>query len=916
MTPGLAKYIILCHDKARSGRGLKFALQLQPENSIGFAGTHLFRREEEAVMQERYNPKSIETTWQAFWEKTKLFKVTEDPNKKKYYLLEMFPYPSGKIHMGHVRNYTIGDVVARYKKMRGFNVLHPMGWDAFGMPAENAAIANKTHPAVWTYLNIEAMRSQLKRMGFSYDWDREIATCRPEYYRWEQWLFLKMYEKGMAYRKESFVNWCESCQTVLANEQVEAGLCWRCGEPVRQKKLWQWFFRVTDYAEDLLVHSDRLPGWPEKVTTMQKNWIGKSIGAEIRFPLEHPVDDLDREIPVFTTRQDTVFGATFMVLAPEHPLVLKLSEGTEQQNEVKNFVERMALQDRSAKTLETFEKEGVFIGAYCINPLTRRRMPVYTANFALMEYGTGAVMAVPAHDQRDFDFAKKYGLGIVVVVKPRDVDLVGDTMTEAYVDEGIMVNSGQFNGMENTKALDEIALYLEENNIGKKTVSYRLRDWGISRQRYWGAPIPVIHCQNCGIVPVHEKDLPIILPEDAHMLEGGKSPLPKLDSFVLTECPQCGSDDARRETDTMDTFVESSWYFERYCSPKYNSGMFEKAAVDYWMPVDQYIGGVEHAILHLLYSRYYTRVLKDLELVNFKEPFTRLLTQGMVCKETVICPVHGFLLPEEVEISGTERVCAKCGETVSFGRTEKMSKSKKNVVDPNVLLEKYGADTTRLFCLFAAPPEKDLEWSEQGVEGGFRFLNRVWRFAANVMDSIAGIKPFDGNPETLDASSKELFKKTHQTIYRVTRDIEDRFHFNTAIAAVMELFNTMSGINLTDNHPQRVEVMRLAMESLLLLISPIVPHFAEEIWDALGNKPSIVEQSWPAHREDALLKDEIVIVVQVNGKLRSRFNVAADADDGIIKEMALADGRVKKFINDKPIKKVIVVKKKLVNIVV
>ena len=867
-------------------------------------------------MDEKYAPKEIETKWQNHWDKTNLFKVKEDPQKEKYYLLEMFPYPSGKIHIGHVRNYTIGDVVARYKRMRGFNVLHPMGWDAFGMPAENAAIANNTHPARWTYLNIEAMRSQLKRMGFSYDWDRELATCRPEYYRWEQWLFLQMYAKGMAYRKESYVNWCESCQTVLANEQVEAGLCWRCGQTVKQKKLWQWFFRVTDYGEDLLDHSDRLPGWPEKVTTMQKNWIGKSVGAEIRFPLKNPVDDLQKEIPVFTTRQDTVFGATFMVLAPEHPLVLELSKGTQQEAEVVSFVERMSLQDRSAKTVETFEKEGVFIGAYCINPLTGRRMPIFTANFALMEYGTGAVMAVPAHDQRDFDFAKKYGLEIVVVVKPHDLNLDQETMGEAYVDEGVMINSGQFDGMENKIALDEIARYLEKNKIGKKTVSYRLRDWGISRQRYWGAPIPMVHCQTCGTVPVSEKDLPIILPEDAKMLEGGKSPLPYLDSFVKTECPQCGSKDARRETDTMDTFVESSWYFERYCSPNYNHGMFDKDAVNYWMPVDQYIGGVEHAILHLLYSRYYTRVLKDIGLVNFKEPFTRLLTQGMVCKETVICPVHGFLLPEEVRTSGAGKVCAICGEKPSLGRIEKMSKSKKNVVDPNVLLEKYGADTTRLFCLFAAPPEKDLEWSEQGVDGGFRFLNRVWRLAAGIMDSMAGIKPFDGDPGDLDASSKELYRKTHQTIFRVTRDIEDRFHFNTAISAVMELFNTMTGIDVTDPHPHRAEVMRFALETLALLVSPIVPHFAEEIWKSLGNNPSILEQSWPRYREEALQKDQLLIVVQVNGKLRSRFNVSAEADEATIKNVALADERVQKFISNKPIKKVIVVKKKLVNIVV
>jgi leucyl-tRNA synthetase len=867
-------------------------------------------------MDDKYQPKVIENRWQTHWEKTNLFKVREDPQKEKYYLLEMFPYPSGKIHMGHVRNYTIGDVVARYKRMRGYNVLHPMGWDAFGMPAENAAIANNTHPAKWTYLNIDAMRSQLKSMGFSYDWDRELATCRPEYYHWEQWLFLKMYEKRMAYRKESFVNWCESCQTVLANEQVEAGLCWRCGQPVRQKKLWQWFFRVTDYGEDLLEHSDRLPGWPEKVTTMQKNWIGKSIGAEIRFPLQNPVDDLQKEIPVFTTRQDTVFGATFMVLAPEHPLVLQLSKGTPREAEVVSFVERMSLQDRSAKTVETFEKEGVFIGANCINPLTGRTMPIFTANFALMEYGTGAVMAVPAHDQRDFDFAKKYDLEIIVVVKPRDGNFDPATMSEAYVDEGVMINSGRFDGMENKTALDEIARYLEKNDIGKKTVSYRLRDWGISRQRYWGAPIPMVHCRTCGTVPVSEKDLPILLPENAEMLEGGKSPLPYLDSFVKTQCPRCGGEDARRETDTMDTFVESSWYFERYCSPKYDRGMFDKDAVDYWMPVDQYIGGVEHAILHLLYSRYYTRVLKDMGLVKFKEPFTRLLTQGMVCKETVKCPEHDFLLPDEVRTSGADKICARCGKKTIQGRIEKMSKSKKNVVDPNILLEKYGADTTRLFCLFAAPPEKDLEWSEQGVDGGFRFLNRVWRFASSIMDSMDGRKPFDGNPNDLDAPTRELYRKTHQTIFRVTRDIEDRFHFNTAISAVMELFNTMTSIDMTDAHSHRVDVMRYAMETLTLLISPIVPHFAEEIWKALGNAPSILEQAWPDYQEGALQKDELLIVVQVNGKLRSRFNVSVEADEAKLEKMALADEHIQKFIRSKPVKKVIVVKKKLVNIVV
>ena len=863
-------------------------------------------------MDPKYDPKKIEPKWQAYWESSEIFKVREDPAREKYYLLEMFPYPSGNIHMGHVRNYSIGDVVARYKRMRGYNVLHPMGWDAFGMPAENAAIANRSHPAKWTYQNIEAMRIQLKRLGFSYDWDREIATCKPDYYRWEQWLFLKMYEKGMAYRKESFVNWCEDCQTVLANEQVEAGLCWRCGQQVRQKKLWQWFFRITDYADDLLAHCDKLPGWPEKVITMQRNWIGKSYGAEIRFPIE----DRDDMIPVFTTRHDTVFGATFMVLAPEHPLVMQLSRGTPQEKEVQAFVEKISLQDRTARSVEDYEKEGVFIGRYCINPMTGKRIPIYTANFALMEYGTGAVMAVPAHDQRDFDFAKKYGLDIIVVVSPAKEKLESNTMTEAYVGEGVMVNSGQFDGLENKEAMKKIADYLAENNLGGETISFRIRDWGISRQRYWGAPIPVIHCESCGVVPVPVEDLPVILPEDADMLKGGKSPLPELDDFVKATCPKCGNSDARRETDTMDTFVESSWYFDRYCSPNYDRGMFDKKAVDYWMPVDQYIGGVEHAILHLLYSRYYTRVLKDQGLLKVKEPFTRLLTQGMVCKETMSCPDHGFLLPEEVNAENGNRLCRKCSKPVTLGRVEKMSKSKKNVVDPNILLDKYGADTTRFFCLFAAPPERDLEWSEQGVEGGFRFLNRVWRSVVDVMDTIKDVAAYDGNPDNLDGQSRELYKKAHQTIKKVTGDIEDRFHFNTAISAIMELFNTMSAIEMQEDDPRQAAVMRFTVETLGLLLSPIVPHFAEELWEALGYRSSILLAAWPSYRGEALEKDELLIVIQVNGKLRSRFNVDVDADDETIRQKALADEKVQKFIAGKDIKKVIVVKHKLVNIVV
>ena len=860
-------------------------------------------------MEERYTPDVIESKWQRFWEDAKAYKVSDDPEKEKYYLLEMFPYPSGKIHIGHVRNYTIGDVVARYKHMNGFNVLHPMGWDAFGMPAENAAIANQTHPARWTYDNIDAMRRQLKQMGFSYDWDREIATCRPEYYRWEQWLFLKMYEKDMVYRKESFVNWCEPCQTVLANEQVEAGMCWRCGKPVRQKKLAQWFFRITDYAEDLLVHCDLLPGWPDKVVAMQKNWIGKSIGAEIRFSVENSSE----QIVVFTTRQDTIFGATFMCLAPEHPMVQKLSKGTIQEQPVHEFVERISMQDRSGKGIESYEKEGVFTGAWCINPLSGRRMPVYTANFALMGYGTGAVMSVPAHDQRDFDFARKYGLDIIVVVKP-DEDLDPAAMTEAYAGDGVMINSGEFNGLKNIHTLESIADYLEMHQMGKRTVSFRLRDWGISRQRYWGAPIPMIHCDACGIVPVSEADLPIVLPEDADLLEGGRSPLPTLDYFARTSCPKCASPSARRETDTMDTFVESSWYFQRYCSPDYHEGMFDPKAVDYWMPVDQYIGGVEHAILHLLYSRYYTRVLRDMGLVTYKEPFTRLLTQGMVCKETVHCPTHGFLFPDEAS-EDKERRCKRCDRPVTIGRVEKMSKSKKNVVDPHILLEKYGADTTRLFCLFASPPERGLEWNEQGVEGSYRFLNRVWRLCAAWMPYVRDVAVYDGHMEDLEPELRDLYKKIHQTIYKVTSDIEDRFHFNTAISAVMELVNMLYGFSVDERSVATTSLFRLAIETVVLLLSPVTPHIAEEIWSELGNT-SVFMASWPEHRPEALLKEMLLVVVQINGKLRSKFSVAADADDALIEQMALADDRVQKMIDGKSIRKIVVVQKKLVNIVI
>lgn len=861
-------------------------------------------------MARRYDPQSVEKKWQEIWEERKLFQSSEDRHRQKYYLLEMFPYPSGKIHMGHVRNYSIGDVVARYKRMRGFNVLHPMGWDAFGMPAENAAIQHGFHPAKWTADNIAAMKTQLRRMGFSYDWERELSTCDPLYYRWEQWLFLKMYEKGLAYKRTSFVNWCERCQTVLANEQVEAGRCWRCDEEVIQKEMEGWFFKITAYSQELLEHCDKLPGWPERVITMQKNWIGKSLGAEIHFPFWNG----NGYIPVFTTRQDTVFGATFMTLAPEHPLTLELSRGTPQEALVWEFVERIKKQDRVKRTADDYEKEGLFIGAYCRNPLSGRKMPIFAANFVVMEYGTGAVMAVPAHDQRDFYFAKKFNLPLIVVIQPEgEPPILAETMAEAYPGEGILLNSGPFDGMSSQEAREAIAEYLEKKGLGKKTVNYRLRDWGISRQRYWGAPIPIVYCQACGPVPVPEKDLPVVLPHDVRLTGLGTSPLAQVPEFVDTPCPLCGKP-AKRETDTMDTFVESSWYFERFCSPHHNRGMFDQKKVKYWMPVDQYIGGIEHAILHLLYSRFFTRVLRDFGLVDFSEPFTNLLTQGMVVKETQFCNQDGFLLPEEVEDNG---ICKKCGHPVQVGRTEKMSKSKKNVVEPDQLVEKYGADTVRLFCLFASPPEKDLEWSEQGVEGSFRFLNRIWRLgeelAGRVRDADRPRRDWD-LPEDL----RVLRRKTHLTIKKVTEDIENRFHFNTAISAVMEL------VNLLYQHAERMReadartlgVLREALESVVVLLSPIVPHFCEELWEMLGHGESVVQVCWPEYESEVIKDEEVLIVIQVNGKLRGRVMVGAHASEAEVREKVLANQRVRDLLKDQTVKKIILVPKKLVNLVV
>jgi leucyl-tRNA synthetase len=857
----------------------------------------------------KYDPHNIEIKWQSFWDKNDYFKATEDHNKKKYYLLEMYPYPSGKIHMGHVRNYAIGDVVARYKRMRGFNVLHPMGWDAFGMPAENAAIENNTHPAKWTYDNIDYMRGQLQRMGFSYDWSRELATCRPEYYRWEQLIFVKMFKKGLAYKKKTYVNWCDLCQTVLANEQVVDGCCWRHPDhEVTLKEMDSWFLKTTAYTKELLSYCDKLPGWPEKVLTMQRNWIGESHGAILRFP----VVDSDHVIEVFTTRQDTIFGATFLCFAPEHPLVRDLIKGSSSEKEINAFIEKTLTVDTFMRTADFTAKEGIFTGRYCLNPATGEEIPIYIANFVLYEYGTGAIMAVPTHDQRDFEFAKKYNLSLRVVIKPEDSELIEEDMTEAYVDEGILVNSGPFNGMQNLQALDSIIDYLESKGMGYRTVNYRLKDWGISRQRYWGAPIPIIYCPQCGAVPVSEDQLPVVLPLDLDIKEGGKSPLPHEASFYETTCPQCGGK-AKRETDTMDTFVESSWYFDRFASPRYESGIFDRQKVDYWMPVDQYIGGIEHAILHLLYSRFYTKVLRDMDYLEVDEPFTNLLTQGMVCKETFKCREHGYLFPEEVD----EGKCIHCGQPVQIGGSVKMSKSTKNVIDPQKLVDRYGADTVRMFCLFASPPERDLEWSDEGVEGAWRFLNRLWRLVFEHNEMLSSVQSYDAG-QSISPDLQEIHRKTHQTIKKVTEDIEDRFHFNTAISAVMELFNTVNQVigNGKEISQIGLSVIKEATDAMVKLLHPVVPHITEELWRALGHDNSLALVLWPTYREEALKKETRLVVLQVNGKLRSRIEVPASMTEKEIQDLALQDKRIQQFIHEKEIKKVIVVQKKLVNVVV
>ncbi|MEJ8554278.1 leucine--tRNA ligase [Tepidibacter sp. Z1-5] len=800
-----------------------------------------------------YDFKQIEPYWQKKWEDEKTFETVEN-DKPKYYVLEMFPYPSGKIHMGHVRNYSIGDVVARFMKMKGYNVLHPMGWDSFGLPAENAAIKHGIHPDKWTRENIQEMKEQLKLLGLSYDWDREVATCLPDYYKWTQDLFLKFYEKGLAYKKKSFVNWCPSCETVLANEQVVGGECERCDSAVIKKDLEQWYLKITDYAEVLLQDIDKLDGWPEKVKIMQKNWIGKSTGAEADFEIK----GYDKKLKIFTTRPDTMYGVTYMVLAPEHEYVEDLVKGTEYEEAVKEFKTKIQHMSEIERTSTDTEKEGVFIGRYCINPLNGQEIPIYIANYVMVDYGTGAIMAVPAHDDRDEEFANKYKLDIVPVID----------------EDSKMINSEEFNGMDCKEAFEKIVQKLEESKIGKKTINYRLRDWLISRQRYWGCPIPIVYCEDCGTVPVKRENLPVKLPTDVEFTGKGQSPLITSESFMNTTCPKC-SKPARREMDTMDTFIDSSWYFLRYIDAKNENEAFNKELVQKWMPVDQYIGGVEHAILHLLYSRFFVKVLKDLGMVDFDEPFKHLLTQGMVLKEGA-----------------------------------KMSKSKGNVVSPLEIIEKYGADTARLFVLFAAPPERDLDWAEQGVEGCYRFINRVFRLIEELKDCVNAKTDL----ENLSKEDKQARFVIHSTIKKVTDDISGKFGFNTAISALMELVNEMYKYKEYENRKDCI--LKEGIEAIITIISPFTPHVGEELWTIIGKEGSVSEIPWPEYDETALIKDEVEVVVQINGKVRGKLTLSSNVTREEMQEKALSDEKIKEFTNGKEIVKVIAVPKKLVNIVV
>ena len=820
-----------------------------------------------------YPFEKIEKKWQKIWDDKGVFKASDDPEKKKYYVLSMFPYPSGALHMGHVSNYSIGDAIARLKLMEGYNVMQPMGYDAFGMPAENFAIKHNSHPRLTTEQNIDIMKGQFNSMGFGFDWDREVSTCRPEYYRWGQWFFKRMYEKGLAYKRSSFVNWCDDCQTVLANEQVEDGKCWRCNNVVRQKELEQWFFRITDYAEELLDFS-KVIDWPERVKTMQTNWIGRSEGTEIWFNLENS----DEIIKVFTTRPDTIFGCTFMALPPEHPLITRWLKEEKADSEISKFCNKVMNEDNITRTSDDTEKEGIFTGRYAINPVNGEKVQIWITNYVLMDYGTGAVMAVPTHDQRDFDFAKKYDIPMKIVIQNPEEELVLDKMTEAYTEPGILVNSGQFNGMNSIDSKSKITNWMSENKMGEKTINYRLRDWGVSRQRYWGNPIPLVYCPNCGEVLIPDEDLPVLLPENVQLGKTTQNPLLSVDDWVNTTCPKCGGP-AKRETDTMDTFVDSSWYFARYTDAHNDKKPFDSDKANYWLPVDQYIGGIEHACMHLLYARFFHKFMRDLGLVNSDEPFARLLTQGMVTKDGA-----------------------------------KMSKSKGNVVDPQYIIDRYGSDTVRTFMLFASPPEKDVEWSDEGVKGSFRFINRIWRlFEENLEIIKANQKSLEGE---ISSEFKELRYSTHHMIKKVQADIENKMQFNTAIASIMEHLNNVTAIkNINDKNDAEKAIFAEAAIMIPRLLYPFAPHVCEELWEMLGNKNLIHEAGIPKHNPKFLVKDEVTYVVQIMGKLRGSFEIGLDASQEEIKEMALAQENVKKHLEGKKIIKIIVVPKKLVSIV-
>ncbi len=843
-------------------------------------------------MDKDYNPQNIEAKWQKRWDELKLFESDEEPGRKKYYVLEMLPYPSGDIHMGHVRNYSIGDALARYMWMKGYNVLHPIGWDAFGLPAENAAIKNQRHPSEFTFSYIDRMRGQLKRLGVSYDWRREIATCVPEYYRWNQWFFLQMLGRGLAYRKKSRVNWCSLCRTVLANEQVVDGGCWRHEDtPVIQRELEQWFLKITDYAERLLDDTKHLVRWPERVLTMQQNWIGKSIGTLVDFTLA----DLGEPLRIFTTRVDTIFGCTAVFIAPEHPLVATMIARSPAPEKLRSEVERVKASAVRARVEVNLEKAGVDSGFEARNPYNGELVPVWIANFVLMEYGTGAVMAVPAHDQRDFEFCTAYGLPIRTVIVPsaggaglappaEDVRQPTDSApTQAFVEYGKLVNSGPYNGSTSEQAIARMTSDAEAKGFGKGTVQYRIKDWGISRQRYWGTPIPVVYCDACGIVPVPEQDLPVILPPDVKLTGQGQSPLANVPDFVATTCPKCGGP-ARRETDTMDTFVDSSWYFYRYTDPKISTAPINRDAVKYWFAVDQYIGGIEHAILHLIYMRFFSKVMQDIGLVDFPEPVARLFSQGMVIKDGA-----------------------------------KMSKSKGNVVDPTEMCAKYGADAVRLYMLFAAPPEKDFEWSDAGIEGASRFLNKVYRLVAKYAEQLRPMKSWGGGGESISLTPEErrLLRKAHQALRHVTEDMEERWHYNTDIAMAMELVNELADRAAdVEAGKIRLEILKSAVEPLLVILSLFAPHIADELWEELGHTEPLLRTSWPAFDAELAAEEELEIPVQVNGKLRGRIRVAVGATEEEIRARAQAEEKVASYLHGRQIVKLIVVPQKLVNIVV